>query len=76
MMKPLEGGKKRYLKHSFRKTPLIGVRHLLYEDGGKFKRVISYCEFDSTVIIAPYCQSSFYVRFAFGVSAGQICFPG
>ena len=39
MMKPLEGGKKRYLKPSFRKTPLIGMPHLLYEDGGKFKRL-------------------------------------
>jgi hypothetical protein len=46
MIKLLEGDKKRYLKHSFRKGPLIGVPHLLYEDGGKFKRVIGYCEFD------------------------------
>jgi len=76
MMKLLEGGKKRYLKHSFRKTPLIGVPHLLHEDGGKFKRGIVYCEFDQTVIIAPIYESSFYVRTAFGVSAGQICFPG
>jgi hypothetical protein len=32
MIKLLEGGKKRYLKHSFGKTPVIGVPHLLYED--------------------------------------------
>jgi hypothetical protein len=76
MMKLLEGSKKRYLKHSFGKTPVIGVPHLLYGDGGKFKRVIGYCEFDQTVFITPYCESSFHVRTAFGVSAGQICFPG
>jgi len=60
MMMLLEGGKKRYLKHSFGKTPLIGVPHLLYEDGGKFRRVISYCEFNQTVIIAPICESFFH----------------
>jgi hypothetical protein len=32
MMKLLEGGKKRYLKHSFGKTPVKDVPHLLYED--------------------------------------------